>query len=522
LVYYNFIQKSDILHIGTSSGAIAINKLNETKTNKELIGYLGTDGNKITSSGSNFGHIIDVNEENRFNYLLSDQYKKLISRHALFNNKLYIINSNKLYVFVKKNYTISHDSLSVRSITPNYIGSYIGIFKNGIKLPFPNYTDGYIRDFNDEAFICYEGLYRDSAGKITIYTSPKDKEVQIGNKLLGSARDIIKIESNMYILLTTKGIYKISFTHNSIETIYQTKSNAEKINFIKTEAANNITTRLFYSVSNKINFYVFQTKENITLFETKNNPISQAYFPNTIDKIYVLLDNRFSEFSLDTKSNNFIENILIPDLRLTHNFLIFNNNVFISTNEGLHIYNLKSNTFLNNVLPIETNNLSLSLINDTVKVGTINGIINLSSQNINNIIKEYIDKSNIPQKKSDNTSTILLIIQSIVILTLIFLIYRFKKTPKTNKEIKNNIILTKENILTFINNNIATVSNKSICDHFNINPVKLYELMEDKKPGEIIREHRVALVRRYRKEKKDEAFIAENTGFSISYLKKVY
>ena len=52
--------------------------------------------------------------------------------------------------------------------------------------------------------------------------------------------------------------------------------------------------------------------------------------------------------------------------------------------------------------------------------------------------------------------------------------------------------------------------------------MKLYEIFEDEKPGEIIREIRISLVKKYRKEKRDEKFISENTGFSISYLKKIY
>ncbi|MFM1756209.1 MAG: hypothetical protein RL621_1157, partial [Bacteroidota bacterium] len=74
----------------------------------------------------------------------------------------------------------------------------------------------------------------------------------------------------------------------------------------------------------------------------------------------------------------------------------------------------------------------------------------------------------------------------------------------------------------YIHENIKLVTIQSICEKFGITPVRLYELLENDKPGEIIRNHRLNLVRRYRKEKKDDSFIAENTGFSISYLKKIY
>lgn len=521
--YYNFIETKNTLYIGTSVGAVLINKNNETSIQKELIGYLSLENEKVISKGIYFGHIIDVNEEKKFNYLLPNPYKELVSRHILFNNKLYLINSNKLFIFGKRNYSFTHDSLSVRSITPHYIGSYSGIYKNGSKLPFPTYTDGFIREFQNETFICYEGLFRDSAGIISNYSNPENKLVKIGNIEIGAARDILKIENNQYILLTTTGIYLVNFSQKKIETIYKATKNDEKISFIKCETVNNMTTRLFYSAQEKINYYVFQTKETITLLSLKNAQIQQAYFPNTIDKIYVLLNNRFSECILNTRTNQYTENILIPELRLPHNFLINNHYAFISTNEGLHMYYLKSNSFYSNIIPFETNNLSLSLVNDTIKVGTVNGIANLSIDNINNIVKEYIDKSTISTKVDKNNSFIyLILIQSCAIIALILLIFKLKKKTPIAKPESLTQLPTKENIISYINRNIISVSNKSICDHFNINAVKLYEILEDEKPGEIIRNLRVALVRKYRKEKKDEQFISENTGFSISYLKKVY
>jgi hypothetical protein len=60
-----------------------------------------------------------------------------------------------------------------------------------------------------------------------------------------------------------------------------------------------------------------------------------------------------------------------------------------------------------------------------------------------------------------------------------------------------------------------------IYEKFKINPNQLYDILENEKPGELIRNHRIQLVRKYRREKKDEKFISENTGFSESYLKKI-
>jgi hypothetical protein len=83
-------------------------------------------------------------------------------------------------------------------------------------------------------------------------------------------------------------------------------------------------------------------------------------------------------------------------------------------------------------------------------------------------------------------------------------------------------ITTRENVIRYIHQNISKVTIQSICDNFNISPIQLYEILEEDKPGEVIRKHRISLVRKFRKEKKDENFIAEHTGFSVSYLKKIF
>jgi hypothetical protein len=50
----------------------------------------------------------------------------------------------------------------------------------------------------------------------------------------------------------------------------------------------------------------------------------------------------------------------------------------------------------------------------------------------------------------------------------------------------------------------------------------LYDILGNDKPGEIIRNYRMEIVRKYRRLKISEEEIAQKTGFSISYLKKIY
>ena len=62
----------------------------------------------------------------------------------------------------------------------------------------------------------------------------------------------------------------------------------------------------------------------------------------------------------------------------------------------------------------------------------------------------------------------------------------------------------------------------SIREQFKLTPLMLYDILGNDKPGEIIRSYRMDLVRKYRRLKMTEEEISQKTGFSVSYLKKIY
>ena len=529
--YFNPIQYNNKLYIGTSTGSLIIDdKSNNEKIDPSLKGYLSIEDEKLIGNSVNFGHIIKE-EENAYNYLLPESYKNLISRQTKYNGRLYIINSGKLFLFKENNFTISHDSLSVRSITPNYIGSYKGVFKNGSKLKFPEYTDGYIREFGNETIICYEGLFRDSAGKISVYANSK-KEIEFAGKNLGNARDILKLDNGEYALVTTKGIYQINFTTNNIITIYEDANSFDHYSIFKIDHIDKNALRIFFTAQNKIFYYVVDKKERTLLLDSKHSQvIKQAFFPNTIDKIYVLFEDKLSVFNLNNQSNTYSEDVLMNGLLFCHNFILHKERVFVSTNVGLHMFDLKKNKSYLNIVPIEINNRSLTVINDTIKFGTINGIINLSNENVDNIAKE-IDNYNLNNIKETNSSPttntiILLAIITLLASTIIILIVRLINTKKKILDAKtieseNYGEANKENIIYYIKEHITTVTINSIREQFKLTPIMLYDILGNDKPGEIIRNYRMDLVRKYRRLKMTEEEISQKTGFSVSYLKKIY
>lgn len=519
--YFNFLQYNDELYIGSNIGAIKIAGSNNEETIiSDQKGYLILENSKIVGNKltAEFKHT-----DNDYNYLLPEKYKIRQSRYSIFKRKLYIINNGLLFIFKQTNYNTSFESLSIRSITKNYIGSYNGIFKNGIKLKYPEFTDGNIREFGNEAIICYGGIYRDSSGVISIYNNVKNGEVKIGNLEIGSARDILKLDNGNYALATNTGIYLVNFANNTAIPVY---SNPNKNEFYTIfQLKNNIldNNRFYYTVKDKIYYYVVSSKEKVLVLDTKQNKDIKDIFAINLSNINVLFEDKLCKYVRNNISYLFEETIYTEDINFAHNLAFFNEMLCITTNEGTHIYDLQTNKLYTNIVPVEVNKRSLFVTNDTLKFGTLNGIISLSRQDIKNIINEQ-DALKLPAYNVSSEFKTYIIYFLIGLIFLIIVIGNFffnRKIKKQTGSVPDNII-TKENITKYIHENIKLVTIQSICEKFGVTPVRLYELLENDKPGEIIRNHRLNLVRRYRKEKKDDAFIAENTGFSISYLKKIY
>lgn len=101
-----------------------------------------------------------------------------------------------------------------------------------------------------------------------------------------------------------------------------------------------------------------------------------------------------------------------------------------------------------------------------------------------------------------------------------FQLFRLKQIKYFREKNKYKGI-NQSQINEYIVSNISSVSINSICDHFQLPVNKLYNLLGDKKPGDLIREERLKIVRQMKIEKESLKEIAQATGFSTSYLKKL-
>lgn len=106
-------------------------------------------------------------------------------------------------------------------------------------------------------------------------------------------------------------------------------------------------------------------------------------------------------------------------------------------------------------------------------------------------------------------------------ISFLFLFLKIKEGFEIKR--KKVVIVKSElkEIEEFIDNNISSVNINILCEKFNMYPKDLYELMNKRKPGELIRKKRVALVKKMREEKSSEKEISLKSGFSVNYLRTI-
>ncbi len=512
-IYYNFVSYKNHYYIGSNIGMLEIKDDEITLKKSEYKGYITINNNTIV--GNNLT-IVDVKDNSKYKSLLPLKYQSKLLNSLIIGKKLYLISEGVLFIFDKQNFEISYDSLNVRSISKNIIGSYNGIYINGIKIPYPTYTDGTVKEFGEDKFICYGGLLHINSKSTIDYRSKITGEFEINNNSYGKIKDIFKLKQDQYLGVTDLGIFKFNLLQKSkIDTVYFNEKINEHIGIFYTDG----NDRIFYHVDDKVYAYSVNKKTNLLYINTKINKTIKDIFTNNLIDFYILYDDVLYKFK-ESSSSKIEKEILISDLSQSHNIKLFKGNLCISSNLGLHIYDLTTNKLYLNLIKKEINNRSLNIINDTIKAGTLNGILQISENNLIDLLND--SKISKDESKYDNYSIIFYLITIGFIISIIVIVVLLIKRKKqlSLKVIDNSV--TKENIIKFIHENITNVSIISICDKFGINTVRLYEILEDEKPGEIIRKHRLNLVRRYRREKKDDQFIAKNTGFSVSYLKKIY
>ena len=507
--FFNTIVVDNKLFFGTSNGVQYYD--NKTKTIKLINTHI------VGAIDHYNGEFINVPTpvDNLYSHLLPINYSKSKSNTLVYRSDIYIICRGVLFVFNLKSYNVK-PLPSIRSISKNYIGSYGGIYSliNNEKIEFPTYTSSFIREFDGVTFINWDGLsIIDKNGQRNFYAS-NGEGIEIKDEIIGLAIDVENIDVNRFLLFTSYGVYL--FNDKTLD--FKQVLSASKygiLNFIRSEKDINRASRVFLHNDKTIFQYLPTTKE-LTKIASFDSFIVDV-FSNSASIYYVLTDKDVRKIHLTEKKENYI---LFDNITLPKNIGVFKNFVFVTSDVGLYLFDVKTKVGKELIIKEEFNKNAFFIDNNKLNLGSINGLYDLDYTTLTNLFNEQEDlqeKENIIIKK-DN-----LLIYGLLILLLgtgSFLLFRQKLINYNIKKAKYKGI-NQAQINEYIVSNISSVSINSICDHFELPVNKLYNLLGKKKPGDLIREERLKIVRQMKIENKSKKEIAQATGFSTSYLKKL-
>lgn len=507
VVFYNIIKTEyDEVFIGSSIGVLKWTPENLTLKDKSVLGNMKISSKKRNGYYYDNALIDEINTSNKFNYLLPAEYSNHEIPFASLDNYLLLVVNGKLYLFNKLNYIKSLKGKSIRSISKNYVGTYTGIYKNNkLQVDLPNYTNSYIREFGNEVIVNYDGISIKDSIRVTEHRGVIGNFEYDGIDL-GYALDVFKFK-NIYILFTTKGIWRTTFKNKPTKIV-----EFEEVNRMDIE---NTPKFIDFIESNdkeppRILFYAEKSLEllNLNNFETTK-------IKTILNGAKDIKRRNNSTYWIDKENLNTLDtnNQIISLLSNTYDFHTLypiNNNLIVLTSDlGLFKFNIQSKE-LTKVLDNEFNRLALYQKNDTLYIGGVDGLIKYS-------IKDIIAFKPIKFNSSIDSLYVTITVLSSIIVILIILYFN-KKTVK----IEQNTPSIEDQINDYITNNLSSVSVVAIQKEFNISYRQLSNIYKPFGPGKKIQQLRTEKTLKMIAAGDNLNLISNTTGYSIGYIKKYF
>jgi len=507
VVFYNIIKTEyDEVFIGSSIGVLKWTPENLTLKDKSVLGNMKISSKKRNGYYYDNALIDEINTSKKFNYLLPAEYNNHEIPFASIDNYLLLVVNGKLYLFNKLNYIKSLKGKSIRSISKNYVGTYTGIYKNNkLQVDLPNYTNSYIREFGNEVIVNYDGISLKDSIRVTEHRGVIGNFEYDGIDL-GYALDVFKFK-NIYILFTTKGIWRTTFKNKPTKIV-----EFEEVNRMDIE---NTPKFIDFIESNdkeppRILFYAEKSLELLNL-----NNFEATKIKTILNGAIDIKRRNNSTYWIDKENLNTLDtnNQIISLLSNTYDFHTLypiNNNLIVLTSDlGLFKFNIQSKE-LTKVIDNEFNRLALYQKNDTLYIGGVNGLIKYS-------IKDIIAFKPIKFNSSIDSLYVTITVLSSIIVILIILYFN-KKTVK----IEQNTPSIEDQINDYITNNLSSVSVVAIQKEFNISYRQLSNIYKPFGPGKKIQQLRTKKTLKMIAAGDNLNLISNTTGYSIGYIKKYF
>ena len=510
-VFYNVMQNGQgEVFAGTAEGIYRIRGEALSQIDRrsgyirfDLIGTPEIDSTGISNHDSfQFLHLLPYPDEKRQVY------------HTGTEEQFYMVSGGRLYIFDIVPYGISYRNQSIRSISRRLVGGYSGLYEHGLKLDFPSYTDGFIREFGDTAFICYGGLYRITPRDRQNYLSEVPFGALVGDMHLGYVDDIYyDARHASYVISSQSGVYVVGTDLKKPRKILST-AKKEPIVLLGSKES------FLFTVGGKAFSYSFDTDRVSVEDSIGEHILSGMKISNRL--IYTLS----AQSLYHTATNTFFHKI--ATFHDVHTMVaIGEKELVIAGNQGLYLYNTESGTTSVLIPGVEFNKHALFTDGQKLYAGSVSGLYTIDLKQVPKLIQRNKGKIAVKNYSYYIIAGMALLLFSVFGGVIIRLNRKLKKAEQIIQETHaeqlpiEEKVIDKEKIIDFIRMNLSTASLKSINEHFGSNTNQVYALFEPEKPGTIIQQLRTELVIAMKKEKATLSEIAAATGFSQSYIKKI-
>tara|TARA_B110000027_G_C16122327_1_gene303973 strand:+ start:10661 stop:12151 length:1491 start_codon:yes stop_codon:yes gene_type:complete len=385
---------------------------------------------------------------------------------------------------------------SIRFIGENFIATYDGIFKKTEKFSNLTYSNGTVREIGDSIIAAWDGLTIFYGDSIYDYTSYDTINTYINGRRLGFTKDVISLNGRL-ILLTTTGIYDFHPGTNQLSTILE-KDN-QRIQFFDQEFS---VTGKVQSITLGIDMLRVRILNDGNFFVTKTYPEAFSHY-NAIQNILVL-PNQIEDQPggrIFNVPNNYHCVFKIDEL------------YFGASDSGLFV-NAES-TSPQQLNAIEYNARSFRISNDTVLLGSVNGLYEYPFD----YLLKKANAAATPSGFSLETNVIAFV--SLIVLILVgFIVLLVFLNTKIGRVLKTSTpeVITKSVLMEYIHSNIHEVSIASLCHEFDLSQKELYNYFPESSPGAVIKNLRLLKAQNLFKEGKNTDIIAQETGYSKKYL----
>ena len=513
--FYNVVKdrKGDI-YAGTTDGVYRMEETTPVKMDGRK-GYLRIDEYGRITIDSNG---VQYHKQTGMTHLLPFPNEKQNEYHAGQDEYFYITSGGRMHVYEIRPYGYRFRNHSIRTISKHFTGTYSGIyFKDRLlKAPVSAFTDGFIRELNGKVFMCTHGLdvfpFKDIESG-----SPDLQAIHVaGGFNFIPCRDVRSIyRDRQYLISSGNRLILMDSSLQNAKVIFTGSDDAEIVMMNEDPTYHTIP----FSQGNHLYIYDAVLGKVVHGINAAK-PIMDGHISDR--QTFLLTANAL----LRNRAGK--DEWLAQGIERAHTLKAINETEFvIATDVGLFLFNVQEDRLSTLIPRVEFNRRALHIEDNKLYAGSINGLYILDLANLDKIVA-----FNERQFKTGEDSSIpIWLVALFILLTsgLLLLNQRYRRRIRRMETALEQVLpaeanprVSREEIKEFIAANLASASIKTILDHFKTSNSMVYAVLAPQKPGGLIQELRHEKVKVMRSEGKGLTEIAEATGLSASYIRKIW